>query len=293
MAATLTDVEKIRRLPWLVSGDVLNIIFVSLTFAGPVFILFLDQLGLGSAQIGFLLSLIPFCGVIALFIAPLVTRFGYKRVFITFWGVRKFVLLLTPVFLARFGAQAAFIWVAGIIFSFAICRAIAETARNPWLQEVIPDSIRGKFGAVSGMSTTMAAIFATIGASLVIGSGTGLGRFMILMAIGIGAGLLGVMAYSRAPAETQGGADGARDPRGGGWRTHGSSERNAASPARQKLSLLSGGAGTGHCRERAGDFFYPPVYDGAGWTERSDSGVARHWHLFGVTADVISVGLDV
>jgi HEAT repeat protein/predicted MFS family arabinose efflux permease len=213
MAATLTDVEKIRRLPWLVSGDVLNIIFVSLTFAGPVFILFLDQLGLGSAQIGFLLSLIPFCGVIALFIAPLVTRFGYKRVFITFWGVRKFVialLLLTPVFLARFGAQAAFIWVAGIIFSFAICRAIAETARYPWQQEVIPDSIRGKFGAVSGMSTTMAAIIATIGASLVIGSGTGLGRFMILMAIGIGAGLLGVMAYSRAPAETQGGADGAR-----------------------------------------------------------------------------------
>ena len=172
MTATLTDVEKIRRLPWLVAGDALNITFVSLTFTGPVFILFLDQLGLGSAQIGFLLSLVPFCGIVALFVAPLVTRLGYKRTFITFWGIRKFVialLLLTPLFLARFGSQAAFLWVAGVIFWFAICRAIAETARNPWLQEVIPDSIRGKFGAVSGMSTTMAAIFATLYVSAALG----------------------------------------------------------------------------------------------------------------------------
>jgi MFS family permease len=213
MATALTDVERIRRLPWLVAGNTLNIAFVSLTFAGPVFILFLDQVGLNSAQIGFLLSLIPFCGVIALFIAPLATRFGYKRVFITFWGVRKLVialLLLTPLVLTRFGLQVAFIWVAGTIFLFALCRAVAETARHPWHQEVIPDAIRGKVSAVSSMSTTIAAILATTVASLVIASGLGLGRFISLMAIGIGVGLLGVLAYSRLPAGTQGGGDGPR-----------------------------------------------------------------------------------
>jgi len=205
MSTTLTDVEKIRRLPWLVTGDALNITFVSLTFTGPVFILFLDQLNLDNAQIGFLLSLIPFCGIVALFVAPLVTRLGYKRTFITFWGIRKVVialLLLTPLFLARFGSQAAFFWVAGVIFLFAICRAIAETGRYPWQQEVIPDSIRGKISAVSNMITTIAAILATVVASYVIGSGTGLGRFMGLMAAGIGIGLLGVAAYSRLPEET-------------------------------------------------------------------------------------------
>jgi len=208
VSAPLTDVEKIRRLPWLVAGDSLNIAFVSLTFTGPVFILFLDQLGLDSAQIGFLLSLILFCGIVALFVAPLVTRLGYKRSFIIFWGLRKFVialLLLTPLILARFGGQAAFMWVAGVIFCFALCRAIAETGRYPWQQEVIPDSIRGKISAVSNMSTTIAAILATSVAGAVIGSGTGLGRFMSLMAVGIMIGLLGVAAYSRVPAETRGG----------------------------------------------------------------------------------------
>jgi len=211
MTTALTDVEKIRRLPWLIAGDTLNIAFVSFTFAGPVFILFLDQLGLGSAQMGFLLALIPFCGIVALFVAPLVTRYGYKRVFITFWGLRKLVfglLLLTPAVLARFGSQGAFLWVAGVIFWFAICRAVAETGRYPWQQEVIPDSIRGKVSAVSSMSTTIAAILATTVAGLVIGAGVGLDRFMGLIAVGIVIGLLGVLAYSRMPAETCGGHDG-------------------------------------------------------------------------------------
>lgn len=205
MAAPLTDLEKMRRLPWLVAGDSLNIAFVSLSFAGPVFILFLDQLGLDNAQIGFLLSLISFCGIVALFVAPLVTRLGYKRAFVAFWAIRKVVialLLFTPLFLARLGSQAAFLWVAGVLFWFAVCRAIAETGRYPWQQEVIPDSIRGKISAVSHMSTTLAAILATTVASFVIGSGTGLGRFMGLMAVGIVIGLLGVAAYSRLPEET-------------------------------------------------------------------------------------------
>jgi HEAT repeat protein/MFS-type transporter involved in bile tolerance (Atg22 family) len=207
MTTATTEVDKIRRLPWLIVGDTLNVTFVSLTFSGPVFILFLNQLGLDSAQIGLLLSLIPFCGLVALFIAPWVTRFGYKRVFITFWAIRKFVialLLLTPVILARFGPQTTFIWVAGVIFGFAMCRAIAETGVYPWQQEVVPDSIRGKFSAISSMITTLAAIITTIGASFVIDLGTGLGRFMVLMAFGIVVGLMGVAAYARVPAEARG-----------------------------------------------------------------------------------------
>jgi preprotein translocase subunit SecY len=104
MTTTLTDVEKIRRLPWLLAADTLNTMFFSITLTGSVFLLFLDELGLNEGQIGFLLSLIPFCGIVALFVAPTVAHFGYKRVFVTFWGIRKFVislLLLTPAFVAH------------------------------------------------------------------------------------------------------------------------------------------------------------------------------------------------
>lgn len=204
MSAVLTDVEKIRRLPWLAAGDVLNIVFVTLTFAGSVFVLFLAELGFDNAQIGFMLSLIPFCGIVAPFIAPMVTRFGYKRVYVTFWGVRKFaiaLLLLTPAVLANFGPEQTFYWVAGVIFGFAMCRAIAETGGYPWKKEVVPDSIRGKFSAISSISTTVAGIIVTAGAGYVIEAGEGLERFMFLMAIGIGMGLLSVVAYGQVPGE--------------------------------------------------------------------------------------------
>ncbi len=204
MTTTLTDVEKIRRMPWLIGGDVFNTVFVLLTFSGPVFMLFLDELGLDNSQIGFMLSLIPLVGIIAPFTASLVGHFGYKRIFITFWTLRKFVmaqLLLTPTFIARFGAANTFFWVAGIIFWFSICRAIAETGSYPWKKEVIPDSIQGKFAAISSMSTTLASIIVTIAAGWVIDAGTGLNRFMVLLAVGIGFGLIGIWAYGRMPGE--------------------------------------------------------------------------------------------
>ena len=106
MTTELTDEEKIRRLPWRVAHAGTNAVFCAFTVFGSVFILFLDQLGLSKTRIGFILSLMPFCGPVALFIAPAVARFGRKRTYVTFWGLRKVVtgfLLLTPWVLAKFG----------------------------------------------------------------------------------------------------------------------------------------------------------------------------------------------
>lgn len=200
----LSDVEKIRKLPWMVTADILNTGFVYLTFAGSVFILFLDELGLDNTQIGFMLALIPFCGLVAPFIAPWVTRFGYKRTFVVFWGLRKVaisLLLFTPAIIARFGAGSAFGWVALVIGAFALCRAIAETGSNPWMKEAIPNSIRGKFAAIDSMVMTVAGIGVTLVAGYIIDSQTGLGRFMSLLAAGIIFGLLGVAAYAQVPGE--------------------------------------------------------------------------------------------
>jgi len=204
MSSSLTDVDKINKLPWLVGAQTLNIVFVLLTFSGSVFILFLDELGLDAAQIGLLLAIVPFLGIIAPFIAPAVARFGYKRTYVTFWGIRKFViagLLFTPAVLARYGTNGAFIWVAVIILLFSICRAIAETGGYPWRKEIVPDNIRGKYSAVNSMSTTVASILVVIVAGYVIETMTGLQPFMILIAVGIGVGLISVVAFTRVPAE--------------------------------------------------------------------------------------------
>ncbi len=202
----LTDVEKIRKLPWLIAGDSLNMGFILLTFSGPVFLLFLNELGLDEAQIGVMLAIVPFLGIISPFVAPIVTRFGYKRVFVTFRSTRPLVialLLLTPWIHSNYGEQATFIWVAVIIGWFAMWRAIGETGGLPWRKEIVPDSIRSKFGAVNSMVFTVVSILVTVLASYVIESiGQGLIRFTLLIAVGVILGLISAWSFSHVPAET-------------------------------------------------------------------------------------------
>ncbi|MBN1436279.1 MAG: MFS transporter [Sedimentisphaerales bacterium] len=195
MQQTLTNIQKIQRLPWFYAQSVLNTIFC-ITLFGSLFTLFLDALDLDKTQIGCLNAIMPFAGILALFVAAWSERFGVKKTMIIFWFARKFVaalLLLTPLVIKWYGANAAFWWVGAIVLTFAICRAIAETAFSIWVKEFIPDSIRGKVVAINGIVAGIAAILMLALSSFVLDhyEHTGLARFIFLIAISVVAGLAG------------------------------------------------------------------------------------------------------
>jgi HEAT repeat protein/MFS family permease len=202
MSSEPTTVDKLRGLPWSIAGNSFNTVFVQFTYFGSAFILFLSELGLTKSQIGFLLSLFPFSGLIALFIAPWVARFGFKRTFLTFYGLRKVVtafLLLTPWVFTLYGLQPALLYVSAIVAVFALCRATAETGVYPWIQEYVPNSVRGKYAATNNAATTVVGFMAVAIAGLIIGRSTGLTGFMWLIAVGVIFGLLAVWAFSFVP----------------------------------------------------------------------------------------------
>ena len=193
--------EKIRRLPWNTAMGAINNIFAVLTFFGSAFILFVNEIGASNSQIGFLLSLLPFTGLIALFIAPQVARFGYKRTFITFFTLRKFItggLLFVPWVAATYGSEPALTLIAVVVIGFALCRAIAETAMFPWSQEFIPNSIRGKHAALNDMVARITGILATAFAGYVLGASDDLSRFIVIFAVALIAGIIS----ARRPPES-------------------------------------------------------------------------------------------
>ena len=197
-----TTVEKLRGLPWSMAGNAANVVFVKLTFFGSVFVLFLNTLGLNKTQTGFLLSLIPYFGLVALFAAPFVARHGLKRSYLTFWGLRQvasFAMLLTPWISAQFGFQVMFIYVTVVMIWFALCRSLGETAGMPWRQEYIPNNIRGKYSAKDSMITTIAGFGAVMVSGFVVGRAAGLNGYLLLFLIGGSFGLLGVWFYSHIP----------------------------------------------------------------------------------------------
>lgn len=202
MANELTTAEKIRRLPWNIALSATNNVFATFTFFGSAFVLFLNTIGATSSQIGFLLSLLPFSGIVAIFIAPTVARFGYKRTFVAFFGIRKIVaagLLLVPVVLAEYGESSALTLVTVIMAGFALCRAISETALFPWSQEYIPNSVRGKHSAINDMVARVTGLLAVVVAGYVLDISSGLDGFMFLFALGIAFGAVSVWSSTHLP----------------------------------------------------------------------------------------------
>jgi MFS family permease len=189
-------------LPWFLAHGVLNSVFALWTFGGSVFLLFLDEVGLPKRQIGAMLALFPFCGVLALGFAPVAARWGWKRVFLFGYGARKGVmalLLLLPGVLAAAGPAAGLVFLFGVIIIFALLRSLAETAYYPWTQEFIPNHLRGKFSGLSLVTGTLASGLALGTAGWVIGQGTGLPRFLWLIAAGCVLGLAGVACMRHVP----------------------------------------------------------------------------------------------
>lgn len=197
-----TEQEQIRAVPWILAANVLSAPFVIWTFGGSVFLLFLDELGLPKNQIGVILSLFPFCGLLALGFAPAAKRCGWKRVFLLCYGTRKFVmalLLLLPWIMTTYGNRIALAFLFTVIITFSLLRALAETAGLPWTQEFTPKRLWGRIGGINTVLCTLATGVSLWLAGKIIGHGVGLTRFQVLIGAGCVIGLLGVILMVKVP----------------------------------------------------------------------------------------------
>ncbi|MCB0114545.1 MAG: MFS transporter [Caldilineaceae bacterium] len=197
-----TTIDKLRGLRWSYLTNAANTVFVQFVYFGSVFVLFLNELALTKTQIGFVLALIPFAACLAPFIAPWTARVGYKRIFVLFFGARKattLLLLLTPWVLGVSTAQGVFWFVTAVVALFAVTRAIEETAYFPWVQEFVPNAVRGKYAATSNILSGVAG-FAAVGvAGLVLDQIIGLNGFMLLFGVSIVFGVVSVWASAFIP----------------------------------------------------------------------------------------------
>lgn len=195
MSTEPTTVDKLRALPWSIASNAALAVYLQLTFFGSVFVLFLSSLGLDKAQIGFLLSLLPFTGILSLVLMPAIARVGYKRTWLSFFGLRTFVtgfLLFTPLVVTAFGDEAAMTFITAVVLVYALVRTVGVTAGFPWIQEYVPNSVRGKYTAVNNFFSTIVGFLAVTLASLVLARAIGLTGYMILIAVGVLFGFVSV-----------------------------------------------------------------------------------------------------
>lgn len=204
MNAELTTLDKLQSLRWQLLSSVLNNTFVVLTVFGSVFVMFLSELGLDTARIGVLLATLPLAGVMPVFLTGIIGRYGLKRTFMLAFLARKVILLpllATPLVLTTWGLDIAFWFVLAVVMVFALLRAFSEASWFPWSQEVIPDRVRGKFSAITTIVCTLVGMAAVLGASFIIKTYPqwGLTRYLVLIGIGICAGIASAAAMIPVP----------------------------------------------------------------------------------------------
>jgi MFS-type transporter involved in bile tolerance (Atg22 family) len=194
--------QKYRALPWSLAHIALNNFFYVWSFGGTVFLLYLNEMGLSKDQIGLLLSAFPFTGLLALVLGPSVARWGRKRVYLLGFGLRKpvmFLLVLLPWLQRSAPAGLVVGFLFAVILVVALLRAFAETGYYPWLQEFVPNAVRGKFGALSTVLLTITSMIAVYIASRALERSGLTPTFTGLLTVGVVIGLVGVAAMFFVP----------------------------------------------------------------------------------------------
>jgi MFS-type transporter involved in bile tolerance (Atg22 family) len=110
-----------------------------------------------------------------------------------------FLLVLLPWLLGRVGSQAATVFLFIVILTVAALRAIAETGYFPWVQEFVPNAVRGKFGAFSNILLTITSVIAVFIASQALERFSIESAFTSLLSAGVVIGLVGVAAMIFVP----------------------------------------------------------------------------------------------
>jgi MFS family permease len=187
------DAEKVRRLPWILVSSLFGSVFSSM---GVVIVLFYDELGLPKTHIGLLNALICLPGPLALVVAPLAARWGFKRTCITFYGARKFVYALlaaSPFVLQQTGLSGVVVFTTMVMLLFGVLRVVAETAAYPWAHEYIPTRVRGQFSALCNIVSTLVGLGTVSLAGYFLSQRSGLGAYQVLILTAAAFGLVSVL----------------------------------------------------------------------------------------------------
>ena len=171
------------------------------SIVGPALILFARSLDMKPSWIGFLISFMPLSMLLVGFTVGSVNRFGPKRVMFTGWLLRN--LLSCAVFFIPFvrgwGAHYAQYVLMGAILAFCVLRATGAGGWLPWLHELVPDKQRGTYFSMESAVTQLTTVVVATAQALLLRGEPNDWRFLMVYAIGIGAGLISLVGMASIP----------------------------------------------------------------------------------------------
>lgn len=128
---------------------------------GTPMVLFAEELGATSFQVGMAYSFVFLQTPLLVFSTALLPRFGFKRVAMGGWAARS-LFLAVPLWLAILAPDEAAPWMVnafiGSVFFFSFFRTIGASAVTPWIYGFLPPGLRGRYFASDQMISGIAGV---------------------------------------------------------------------------------------------------------------------------------------
>ncbi len=170
--------------------------------AGSALVLFARHIEMPPSWVGKLLSFMPLSQIIVVFMVPVVTRLGSKRLMYNTWMFRNLTaccVFIMPWAMQWWGPTAAWYVLLTSTLGFCIARSVGAGGWFPWLHEVVPEHQRGLYFSAEASVARLVVLCVAIGQGIILWGNGGLNRYLIIYAIGISSGLFSLVWMKRVP----------------------------------------------------------------------------------------------
>lgn len=133
-------------------------------------ILYAKSIGASSTVLGVIASFTPLMTVFQLPAAQFLPRYGYRRFILMGWSLRAvliFIVAIVPL-LSFLGTVSLFALLLSGLFLFNLIRGISSCAVLPWITELIPEAVRGRFLSRDQFGSYLGAFVAMIVSAFVM-----------------------------------------------------------------------------------------------------------------------------
>lgn len=169
---------------------------------GSPMVLYAKDLGAGATILGLLAGMLPLLVLLQIPAASHVERVGYRRFVYTGWGTRVgiiFGIALVPLLGAFLNSTSRLALLVLLLFGFNVSRGISSAGWLPWITQLVPAEVRGRYLAREAVCVQLASC-ATLGIAAGLLSGNpSPWRFAALFAFSGAMGLVSLSFLARIP----------------------------------------------------------------------------------------------
>lgn len=165
-------------------------------------VLYAKSLGASATILGIVAGMMPLLVISQIPAANHVNRIGYKRFVYAGWGTRVLFILgvaLVPLTGSFLDANNRLALIIALLFCFNLSRGISSCAWLPWVTELVPPDLRGRYLVRDAATSNFGCFVAFLVAALFLGGEGQPWQFSILFAFSAAAGGTSLIFLKRIP----------------------------------------------------------------------------------------------